>query len=197
MDDMLGTTYQNVKMSDEMSPASNCDPQYHLNLTATYDQIKVDDDKYQLPYYLNFYNTSTQCMGPPSMGYEWDIRMWNGGKQDAWNTARNPGYGMSYFDRADLPYYFALADEFTIGDQYFQSTFTATNPNRLHQFSGSNGLSVNTNSTKYLGHGVLDDSKGPGINWKTIGEYLEEANITWKVYHEEDDFGCDAFAWFD
>jgi len=39
--------------------------------------------------------------------------------------------------------------------------------------------------------------KGPGINWKSIGEYLEEANITWKVYHEDDDFGCDAFAWFD
>lgn len=97
-----------------------------------------------------------------------------------------------------MPYYYALADEFTIGDQYFQSTFTATNPNRLMQFSGTNGLSVNTTTNpKLSGHGVLDDMKGPGIDWKSLGEYLEDANITWKMYHENDDFGCDAFAWFD
>lgn len=51
---------------------------------------------------------------------------------DAWNTARNPGFGMSYFTREDLDYYYELADAFTIGDQFFQSTFTATNPNRFH-----------------------------------------------------------------
>jgi phospholipase C len=66
------------------------------------------------------------------------------------------------------------------------------------QFSRTTGLSVNTSTNPNLtGHGVLDDMKGPGIDWKTLGEYLEEANITWNMYHEMDDFGCDAFAWFD
>ena len=69
--------------------------------------------------------------------------MWNGGKMDQWNTARDPGFGMgiveilfqvslnhttiyhfyiiqAYFDRTDMPYYWALADAFTIGDQYYQ-----------------------------------------------------------------------------
>ena len=41
---------------------------------------------------------------------------------DAWNTARLPGFGMSYFNRTDLPYYYALADAFTISDQYYQVT---------------------------------------------------------------------------
>ena len=103
---------------------------------------------------------------------------------DAWNTARTPGFGMSYFKRSDLPFYYALADAFTVGDQYFQSTFTPTNPNRLHQFSGSNGLSVNPNGTV-----IVDDSEpATGINWETLGETLEKAGISWKVYQEEDNF---------
>ena len=61
---------------------------------------------------------------------------------DRWNIARSPGYGMSYFDRSSLPYYYTLYDNFLVGDQYFQSTFTCTNPNRMHLFTGSNGLSV-------------------------------------------------------
>ena len=58
------------------------------------------------------------------MDYPTDIGMWNDGRMDAWNTARAPGYGMGYFERSDLPYYYALADAFTVGDHHFQSTFT-------------------------------------------------------------------------
>ena len=109
--------------------------------------------------------------------------MWNDGKVNAWDTARDAGYGMAYFNRTDLPFYHALADAFTIGDQYFQSTFTATDPNRLHQFTGSNGLSVNSSKP---GIGILDDDPtnpdGSMLNWKTLGEILEESNISWKVY---------------
>lgn len=125
------------------------------------------------------------------MGYDWDIGIWNGGLMDAWNTARDAGFGMAYFNRTDLPFYYALAEAFTIGDQYFQSTFTATDPNRLHQFTGSNGLSVNSS------YNVLDDSEPAGMEWKTIGEVFEENNITWKVYQEQDNFGDNAFEWFE
>ena len=37
---------------------------------------------------------------------------------DGWDTQRAPGYGMSFFNRSDLPYYYALADGFTVGDQH-------------------------------------------------------------------------------
>jgi len=111
---------------------------------------------------------------------------------DAWNTARDPGFGMAYFNRTDLPYYYALMDNFLVGDQYFQSTFTATNPNRLHLFSGSNGLSV-PNS----GFDALSDYEPLlGFNWETMGETLQNANISWKVIQEEDNFDDNAFAWF-
>jgi len=53
------------------------------------------------------------------MAYNWDIKMWNSGHMNAWNTARPAGFGMSSFNRSDLPFYYSLADAFTIGDQYF------------------------------------------------------------------------------
>jgi phospholipase C len=116
--------------------------------------------------------------------------MWNDGRSDSWNSARDPGFGMSYFNRTDLPYYYALADGFTIGDQYYQSTLTQTNPNRLHLFSGSNGLSV--------GHfPILDNAElDPGWTWPTAAEVLEASNISWRVYQEADNFDDNGFAWF-
>ena len=83
---------------------------------------------------------------------------------------------MSYFTQDDLPYYYALSEQVTIGDQYHQSTFTQTCPNRLHLFSGSNGLSVGQKP-------FIDNSEpNPGHTWTTVGEVLESANISWRVY---------------
>ena len=78
-------------------------------------------------------------MSAPQMDFVTDTRMHNEGKCDSWNTARAAGMGMAYFTAADMPYYAALTEQVTIGDQYHQSTLTQTNPNRLHLFSGSNG----------------------------------------------------------
>ena len=81
---------------------------------------------------------------------------------------------MSYWTREGLPYYYTLYDNFAVGDQYFQSIYSATNPNRLMLFSGSQGNSVGQPS-------VLDNSEPrPGFNWTTVGEMLEEKNISWR-----------------
>lgn len=150
------------------------------------------DQSYILPFPLLFDKTSTQCMPAPEMAYESDINIFNGGLMDGWNTARDPGFGMSYFNRTDLPFYYALADAFTIGDQYYQSTFTATNPNRQHLFTGSNGLSV-PNS----GFCMLDDTEyTPGFLWETMAETLQKANVSWRVIQEVDNFDDNAFEWF-
>ena len=150
---------------------------------------------YMLPFHVSFNKTSATCMAAPEMDYPCDIKMWANGSMDAWNTARGPGMGMAHFNRSDLPYYYALADAFTIGDQYFQSTFTATTPNRMHLFSGSNGLSVNATCGPCP---ILDDSEPKtGINWTTMGEVLEAANVSWKVYMGQDNFDDNGFAWFE
>ena len=169
-----------MKVSNELSERSTCNATYNVNITSSKLLQDDLDAKYQLPYPLHFENTSATCMSAPAMGYEPDIGCWNGGKMDAWDTARDGGFGMAYFNRTDLPFYHALADAFTIGDQYFQSTFTATNPNRLHQFTGTNGLSIG--SIHSWGTGILDDHEPPFVMWKTLGELLEEKDISWKVY---------------
>ena len=49
---------------------------------------------------------------------------------------------MGYFKRSDIPFYYALADAFTIGDAYHSSIFGPTTPNRMHLFTGTSGLAV-------------------------------------------------------
>lgn len=160
-------------------------------LDAFHQPIDVNDpSQYMLPFRAEANETNAMCMPAPEMYYPTDINMWNGGRMDAWNTARDPGYGMSYFTREDLPYYYTLYDNFLVGDEYHQSTFTCTNPNRMHLFTGSNGLSV--------GQGcVLENQEPrPGYNWTTAAEVLEAKGISWRVYQQADNFDDNAFAWF-
>jgi phospholipase C len=143
-----------------------------------------------LNFHVDTMTTSATCMDAPTMDYPHDIGILNQGRYDAWNTARAAGMGMSYFNRNDLPYYYTLYESFLAGDQYFQSTFTMTNPNRLHLFSGSNGLSVGEIP-------VLDNTEPvPGWTWETMSETLEAANISWKTYQQADNFDDDGNAWF-
>eukprot|EP00298_Acanthocystis_sp_HF-20_P016633 c21536_g1_i1.p1 GENE.c21536_g1_i1~~c21536_g1_i1.p1 ORF type:complete len:724 (-),score=311.80 c21536_g1_i1:22-1950(-) len=143
-----------------------------------------------IPFRIDTLTTSAACMDAPEMDFICDTAMTNGGRYDSWNTARDPGMGMSYWTRDEFEYYYTLYDNFLTGDQYFQSTFTETNPNRLHLFSGSNGLSV--------GHSAVmnNDEPTPGWGWETLAETLEKAGISWKVYMETDNFDDNGFAWF-
>jgi phospholipase C len=166
-------------------------------LNSFHQPIDQEDlSQYMLPFHVDSHSTSAMCMDAPLMNYECDMKIFNNGRFDQWNTARNPGTGMSYFNREDLPYYYTLYDNFAMGDQYYQSSFTATNPNRMFFFTGSNGLSVSDTSSigneggddhqdvdDYIGHDtcVLDNQEPrPGFNWTTMGEVLEENKITWK-----------------
>ncbi|MFC4765164.1 phosphocholine-specific phospholipase C [Dyella koreensis] len=145
---------------------------------------------YMLPFHMDTTTTSGICINAPAMSYPVDTAIWNNGKFDSWNTARSPGLGMGYFTRNDLPFYYALADNFTICDQYFCSTLTQTNPNRLHFFTGSNGLSVGQSA-------VLDNTEpSAGFSWTTYAERLQAAGISWKVYQQSNNFDDNALAWF-
>lgn len=60
-----------------------------------------------------------------------------------------------------------------------------------HLFTGSNGLSVGENP-------VIDNTEPtPGYTWSTMGEVLEAAGVSWKVYQQEDNFDDNAFAFFE
>ena len=156
-----------------------------------------DLSQYMLPFRADTNRTNAMCMPAPTMNYIHDMKIWNDGRMDSWNTGREPGLGMSYFTREDLPYYYTLYDNFAVGDQYFQSSFTATNPNRLHFFSGTSGLSVDKRFFKEGRMAVLSNAESIlGWDWTTRGEVLEEAKVSWKLYQEADNFNDNGFAWF-
>jgi phospholipase C len=113
---------------------------------------------------------------------------------------------MGYFTRADLPFYYALADAFTVCDANHCSIFGPTNPNRLFLFSGTSGLAagddrkiVIENPDHLEGNEAADplkDSKWAGLAWPTYAERLQKAGVSWKLYQEYDNYGDNGLAFF-
>jgi phospholipase C len=87
---------------------------------------------------------------------------------------------MGYYRRSDLPFYYALADAFTLCDNYHCSVFGPTHPNRLMSLSGS------VDPSGHAGGPVLTTDHSPdavySVSWDTIPEVLEDAGVSWKVY---------------
>lgn len=90
---LLNTSVEHLNFSDVLNSNSTCDSNIKVNLTSS--NYKVADDQYMLPYPLIFDDTSATCMDAPYMNYDGDIKIWNEGRMDSWNTARDPGFGMS------------------------------------------------------------------------------------------------------
>ena len=111
---------------------------------------------------------------------------------DQWIAAKGP-YTMGYFKQQDIPFHWALAESFTICDNYHCSVLGPTNPNRLYMWTGM----IDPNGTG--GGPIIDNS--PAFNnvilsWTTYPERLEAAGINWKIYQEEDNYDDNALAWF-
>ena len=77
------------------------------------------------------------------------MRAWNEGQYDSWPIHKGP-IAMSYMTREDIPYHYALADAFTVGDAYHCSIMGPTNPNRCYLWTGCIG------NVNYLGAGGTD-----------------------------------------
>ncbi|WP_369574698.1 phospholipase C, partial [Acidithiobacillus sp. IBUN Pt1247-S3] len=91
---------------------------------------------------------------------------------------------MGYFERADIPFHYALADAFTVCDHYFASQAGPTCPNRCMLFTGS----IDPGG-EHGGPYIDDDThlwtKGvKPFTWPTYAERLQSAGISWRVYQE-------------
>ncbi len=114
----------------------------------------------------------------------------NLGKWDNWVPAKGAST-MAYYTRADLPFYYALADAYTICDAYFCSALASTNPNRLFLMTGT------IDPTGAHGGPIIDNSEpANGFTWTTYPERLQAAGVSWKVYQEADNFDDNPLAWF-
>ena len=96
-------------------------------------------DGYVMPYWADSKSSNAYVIGGGDQGHAEAVPIVNGGHFDGWGTSRQMHNRMTHYKAADLPYYHALASNFTICDAYHCSTLTQTYPNRLHLWTGCNG----------------------------------------------------------
>ncbi|WP_262510929.1 phosphocholine-specific phospholipase C [Pedobacter cryoconitis] len=143
------------------------------------------------PFHLNTKDTKIAWMG--SIPHNWtdqtDAR--NGGKYDKWldvKKAYKPTYAhmpltVGYCKREDFPFYYSLADAFTVCDQNFCSVIAGTHPNRYYWMTGT---VREENSAAGMAHlWNISNYDKPTLNWKTYPERLEENGVPWKIYQNE------------
>ena len=117
------------------------------------------------------------------LAHDWDTThaALDGGAYDQWVQAKTD-ITMAYLNRGDIPFHYALADAFTICDNYHCSLLTSTDPNRYYMWTGYTGNDGTDGSQGPIGP-VLDNTEA-GYNWQTYPERLEAAGISWKIYQD-------------
>ncbi|MGO9586868.1 MAG: phosphocholine-specific phospholipase C [Limisphaerales bacterium] len=140
---------------------------------------------YVLPFHI-----TAQCLNDVEHDWGGEHAVWNLGWWNQWVAVNGPS-AMTYYNRSDLPFYYALADAYTICDANYCSVMGPTFPNRIYLFTGM----IDPNGT---GGGPAVNNNVPtnGYSWTTYPERLQAAGITWKVYRRTDDWFGDALPWF-
>jgi phospholipase C len=143
------------------------------------------------PFRLDLKGSRSTWMGCLPHGWADQQKAWNHGDHDGWldhKASGNKEYAalpltLGYHNREDLPFYYALADAFTICDQNFCSSLTGTTPNRLHLWSGTIRAGADPQLKPHVSNSEADlDSL---VSWTTFPERLEALGISWAVYQNE------------
>ena len=144
-----------------------------------------------LPFRLNIKDTKATWLG--SLPHSWtdQVDARNEGKYDKWLLSKASGHEgfervpltLGYYNREDIPFYYSLADAFTVCDQNFCSSLTGTTPNRLYLWTGTIREKQNSTAQANVSNSDVDYDKE--VNWKTFPERLEENGISWKIYQNE------------
>lgn len=143
------------------------------------------------PFRLNINDTKATWMS--SLPHSWvnQVDARNNGKYDNWLEVKKPDnkdyadmpLTMGYYTRQDLPFYYALADTFTVCDHNFCSSLTGTSPNRSFFWTGKIKEEQNEQSKAHVSNSDIDGSER--LSWNTFPERLSAHAIDWKVYQNE------------
>jgi phospholipase C len=140
------------------------------------------------PFHFN-----TNCIA--DLTHDWGPQhlSWNGGKMNRFLSAHQnadaPINGVSpaeetmgYYTGRDLPFYYGLADKFTLCDGYHCSVIGPTDPNRLMSLTGSiDPAGTHGGPLVETLVGTRGDFAGK-FTWTTMPERLSARGISWKQY---------------
>jgi len=143
------------------------------------------------PFRLNIKDTKATWMSflPHSWPNQVDAR--NDGKYDKWLDVKHSKHKeyesipltLGYYNREDIPFYYSLADAFTVCDHNFCSSLTGTTANRLFFWTGTIRDQQNENNRANVWNEDVDYDNP--ASWGTFPERLEEMGVSWKVYQNK------------
>jgi phospholipase C len=143
------------------------------------------------PFHLNIKDTKATWMHDLPHSRESQVDAYNGGKYDKWLASKKSSHQeyahipltLGYYDRKDIPFYYALADAFTVCDQAFCSSMTPTHPNRYYLWSGTIREKQSMDSLAVVRNSYFSYNKP--VKWKTFPERMQEAGVSWGFYQNE------------
>lgn len=128
----------------------------------------------------------------------------NGGKMDAFDETPGcePPYGCySQYSQKDIPNYFNYAQHYLIADNFFSSLTGPSYPNHLYTIGSQSGSAVGnplfhgkglqiwgcdspagTTVLAYDSNTQLYSDISPCLDFRTLGDLLSAAGISWKYY---------------
>ncbi|PSL47787.1 phospholipase C [Chitinophaga niastensis] len=143
------------------------------------------------PFRLNLKDTKATWMSslPHAWANQVDAR--HNGKYDQWLLVKQSGnkewapmpLTLGFYNREDIPFYYSLADAFTVCDQNFCSSLTGTTPNRLYLWTGT--LRDEQKASAKANVWNEDVDYGAEAHWPSFPERLEDNGISWKIYQNE------------
>jgi len=109
----------------------------------------------------------------PDINHDWAAIQseWDKGTLNGFVTT-DGREAIGYYDQSDLPYYYALADAFTLCGNYFCYQLGPTLPNRIALWAGT---SAGITTAKRIPSGSLD--------FPIIVDLLDAYHVTWKCYN--------------
>lgn len=112
---------------------------------------------------------------------------YDNGKMDGFVLGEKSTLTMGYYNRDDIPNYWAYADHFVLDDNFFSSLMGPSFPNHLYVASGTSGP-TNLTYNWVINGGIIDNPgggfawQGVDLSWETLAEQLSARNVSWKWY---------------
>jgi phospholipase C len=143
---------------------------------------------------------------PPDLSHGFSDQQgaWGQGQASFWPQYKSAST-MGHYTRAELPFQFALAEAFTIGDDYHCAVLSGTDPNRISHVSGSSwdptlaaqgipstdadGEPNNlrcwiTGTWPTPGYSYNQIALNQGFTWPNIADVLTEKGVSWRIYQD-------------
>ena len=127
---------------------------------------------------VSVYHEPKYCTSP-DVSHSWNgsHQQFNDGRNDGFVITNNPGgaRALGYYEESDLPFYYALAKSFAMGDRYFSSLLGPTYPNRFFSLAATS-------------FGFIRNVSPAEVRPRTIFDVLDEHHVTWKIYYDDAPF---------